>query len=1129
MSTELEQLIEAVQRQPGSRAFALLAARYLAEGAADRALSVCAEGFAVNPAYERGAVVYLQALRANSDVATASEVYGRAIAESPRSVHLRVAWARILLDAGREYEAKLRVREAAEIDPGDKEVRAMLTNLGDTIEGSRRTTSGLAMGRPLSGGGGGATDGIRQKVAALRPRLSLGISDKRFDFTPVPHGPVQATPGTSEAPALDELADFFNAPTPDPLPEAAPPSPRPQAAVVTRPKPQRAPGSSPLTSSPKDLAQDAGATVDDAGITDLSEDIFALHDEAAAAPPPPPLTPAPAPEPPAERGDRRHSKNLFTIEGDIATDPSPQMRPTSPTGPAPAVAQRRKRRILPLVLSGIAAVVLVVGPVTGVVLYRKAQRDTLRERLRKTMGTLISDDLGAWARARSELCSLADGSRESSALQVSCALVTAHLAGRFQQGEAKADSRTRLAQAERLAPTHPWTLSAAVLLANNTQNRQGPASKLRAIPQERVDWHAALALALTEQLAGRIKRAQALLDSLVRGAAAPAAAMALGARLARLQGDGLATQRFLRAGLATAPQHAGLLLQQALFEEEARRAGAGSGEDPTKQQLAALRARTQQFGPYLSDLALLEARIALRHGQRKHAIDLAKRAVAIGAGSRPEAAWLLGLLELQAGGQAKLAVANFMRAADDFLPIAPRGHLPYAQALLLAGRATEARTLLEGWKVRPRSGEADAKAALLVSIAQALEDTKSLRRHCGRSKHAAAQQIAACAEATTALAPGRRAHRWIRRLPKGPQRAYVEGLEALSRGDAPKAAATLAPLIANKSSGVATKALLALARALLAQRLHGQALPLAERAIQQDSASARAQALMIDVLISAGRDSDALTRLDQLAESAPTDPQLLAAIGRAYLGLGKSAAARAVFQRGTRQHPDSNALAIASAEADLAAGKLDSAVKSLGPVLKRDQQSVSAQLVLGKIAARRGQASAARRHFALALRVRPNDPDLRLEVAVAHAQAKLFKTAGAHGGVAIKTYLEHKRPDRAIEAAVQLSQAFRRGSARELQRAADMLYKMCKHPNATAALFFEFGLVYHLQRDLNEAVWALREALKRDPKHAPALLKLGEIQWSKRAWRTDAKRTFRRYLALAPEGSDAKRVRRLLR
>ena len=56
MATDLEiqQLLDAVAKHPGSPAYALLAEHYLALDKVDAALDVCSNGFAANPGHERG-------------------------------------------------------------------------------------------------------------------------------------------------------------------------------------------------------------------------------------------------------------------------------------------------------------------------------------------------------------------------------------------------------------------------------------------------------------------------------------------------------------------------------------------------------------------------------------------------------------------------------------------------------------------------------------------------------------------------------------------------------------------------------------------------------------------------------------------------------------------------------------------------------------------------------------------------------------------------------------------------------------------------------------------------------------------------------------------------------------------
>jgi tetratricopeptide (TPR) repeat protein len=129
---QLEQAIEQVRRQPGSPAYASLADHYLEQGNLDEAHRICRDGFAANPGFEKGALVYLTVLRRLRQTDVAGDVFGRAVAYLPRSANLRVSWALILADNGKEREARHLAREALDLDPRNADARALIATLGGT-------------------------------------------------------------------------------------------------------------------------------------------------------------------------------------------------------------------------------------------------------------------------------------------------------------------------------------------------------------------------------------------------------------------------------------------------------------------------------------------------------------------------------------------------------------------------------------------------------------------------------------------------------------------------------------------------------------------------------------------------------------------------------------------------------------------------------------------------------------------------------------------------------------------------------------------------------------------------------------------------------------------------------------
>jgi tetratricopeptide (TPR) repeat protein len=191
--TSIKELLSAIKRNPGSPAYAVLAERYLEQNMVDDALRVCQEGFSANPSYERGALAYLNVLRRLKDHQQASEVFGRAVAYVPRSAKLRLAWSMILAETGRDKDARRLAREAMDLDPLNKEARALVATLGGTptfhtamppqADFSSDVKPALEQDHPDEGS-------LSAQAAAIRPRVRpIGqrtTPHQLFDLTPRP-------------------------------------------------------------------------------------------------------------------------------------------------------------------------------------------------------------------------------------------------------------------------------------------------------------------------------------------------------------------------------------------------------------------------------------------------------------------------------------------------------------------------------------------------------------------------------------------------------------------------------------------------------------------------------------------------------------------------------------------------------------------------------------------------------------------------------------------------------------------------------------------------------------------------------------------------------------------------------
>ncbi|MCK5796669.1 MAG: hypothetical protein KAI47_05780, partial [Deltaproteobacteria bacterium] len=112
---------------------------------------------------------------------------------------------------------------------------------------------------------------------------------------------------------------------------------------------------------------------------------------------------------------------------------------------------------------------------------------------------------------------------------------------------------------------------------------------------------------------------------------------------------------------------------------------------------------------------------------------------------------------------------------------------------------------------------------------------------------------------------------------------------------------------------------------------------------------------------------------------------------------------------------------------------------------------------------------------------------------------------------------------------VHLGTVLSHGPRWSIARAQDFLFEAVRRPNAPLAAYLNLGHVYTSLQDSARAVWCFRQAVKRTPRDAIAHLELGRALLMKRRWHGMARRTLRRFIALAPNHPKVPWARRHLR
>jgi len=120
---------ERLARDPGSLAFAQLADLYRKAGRTREAVAVCRDGLARYPQYTTARLILAKALAGDGQLAPALAELRVILEMSPRDVLCHQLAAEVLRRLGHIDEAVQHLETAADLDPGDRESRALLSLL----------------------------------------------------------------------------------------------------------------------------------------------------------------------------------------------------------------------------------------------------------------------------------------------------------------------------------------------------------------------------------------------------------------------------------------------------------------------------------------------------------------------------------------------------------------------------------------------------------------------------------------------------------------------------------------------------------------------------------------------------------------------------------------------------------------------------------------------------------------------------------------------------------------------------------------------------------------------------------------------------------------------------------------
>ena len=1125
---QIEQAIEAVKRQPGSPAYAFLVEHYLEDGQDEEALRVAADGFAADPSFERGAVVYLTVLRRRGDLTAGGEVYGRAVAYLPRSARVRVAWALMLADAGKEREARNVAREALDLDPLNREARAFIATLGGTPAAQtvgRPPASPTARLAALAkdavfddsdlaqeGASQAPGSGPRAEVKPwVRPIGQRTTPHKMFDLTPMPdamdpqhrrdlrEADVVMSPVAAEPPPeamVDVPSDLFEEPTaidPPGTPQAGPAA-APASSATLLPAPPPAPTATP--------AQPPTPTP-------------APTPTAAAYPELFPGTPCPGPDTPMEPIRSRAEDSAATQESILLRShneiaPPLIVRTDLSLAASLRVRPARSSRARRLILVGIAAAVLAIGAVVGV---RFVRSQALKRDVTQALESLRLDEPATYPRARQVLARLHRSHADDPQVGAALALVDAHLAVRFSAGAGAAGRARELLARLPAARPAMGVVASALLDAAEGKGAEALRQLQSTVGLVESSWQARLVAARAALAAGATEQAAQLLAAGLTLRPSAPALLEDAAIFYRRRGQLAEARQAVAEGLRSNPTHPGLRIQEALL--------GGSSPAPVT-ELTRLAGGVARL---LAAVAVLQAREAHQRGETLASTARLEEAMRLDP-SDPEAGVLLAGWRLERGGDAAQAEALLAKYGAAMARFRPGVALQHVQALLLLGRPQQAREELARLPVASLGPE-DQKLLQVLEVRAAhwADDDAAVARACG-SDGDNQDRGAVCVEAALERGRGAGVAARLRSIRDPGALAYLNGLRALAAGDTTRAITRLGH--AGTFAVDPNAPLLALARA---QARHGNpavSVKLLREAVVRDARSVRSRVALALALVGTGHDTEARTLLESLLADRPTQPSLLAQTGEAFLAMGLPAKAALLVEQGITRDPGSVLIRLLAGRVALANGKSDEARRHFDEVLSRAPRHPEALIELGRLEEASGHGDQAGRRFAAALKQRPKDPELLFLVARAQARGGNPRVAVTNGIKAIRLLKGAAQDARAVEMMMELGRLLARGDSWARKRAEELFFEATKPKNAPALPFFELGRLYRSQGDLQRAVWCFRQAVERDPNLAEAYLELGRAMRGKPQWRREAKAALRRHLKLRPDSEEAPKVRSMI-
>lgn len=316
--------------------------------------------------------------------------------------------------------------------------------------------------------------------------------------------------------------------------------------------------------------------------------------------------------------------------------------------------------------------------------------------------------------------------------------------------------------------------------------------------------------------------------------------------------------------------------------------------------------------------------------------------------------------------------------------------------------------------------------------------------------------------------------------------------------------------------------------------------------LKDDPKDNDARGLSATFMLDRGDVSKALSELQSVVTSAPSNPVAHYNLGRAHAAMGEIEQARQQFQKAIELRPDYVMARLSLAQLQVTRGEFDAALKTAESVLTIDAGNVNARLIESAALMGQKRYGDSRTMLNNIAKVSPSSPDVLFQLGVVNLAEGKYKDAedafrrsyqlnpansrGLMGEV--ETNMAQNKPDAAMtllqaesekapnrtDLLIALGNTAVRAGKYDLAVATyqKILPLVDKNPKALGDVYLRIGETYRRKGDLPSAVQALQKAREGAPANAVVLSTLGTtLDGAGR--RTDAKQVYEATLKLQPD------------